>query len=186
MHRLLRWKFNAKGIERWRVCFPEVKCGSQLLDRPMLVDAIKFARQLQRERPDAIVAVVTDARDRFIRGPQYNGQASTDQPTASQLKKLSDLSQGIPLVTLLHPDAPFEEVRSYETNVPTMLGDAAGKKVGRPKKPVIEEDRDWTKRDIRLEKIQVARRLWEKRELSKREIGRRLGVPESTVRLWLK
>jgi hypothetical protein len=181
--RLLKRTLDQQGIARDE-SFSEVADGRYLWNRDELVEAIKVARALKLENPDAIVAIVTDARNRFIRGEQYNNQASTDPPSARQLEQLETLADGVLLVTVLDPDAPFDEVRRYETNVPTLLGNAAGKKVGRPKKQPTDVRCPVRKKEIRLEKISEARRLHNAGK-SKRKIGRRLRVPESTVRAWL-
>jgi hypothetical protein len=132
---------------------------------------------------NAAVAIVTDARDRIIRGEHYNGQANTDTIHANQLNALKQLSRGIVLATVLDPDATFDVVRSHETNVPTELGEIAGKKVRRPPKmrPPSEP-----KKEIRRTKINDARRWFYEDNVSKREIAKRLGRPESTIRSWLK
>jgi DNA invertase Pin-like site-specific DNA recombinase len=102
------------------------------------------------------------------------------------LENLARLADGTILATVLPPDAPFEEVRSYQTKVPTALGAQSGKKVGRPKKQQQSNGhRPGWKKKIRQEKIAEAFRLHERCK-SKRKIGRRLGVAESTVRAWLK
>ena len=86
---------------------------------------------------------------------------------------------------MLDPEASFGDVRSYETNVPTALGERSGKKVGRPKKlPIPVRCPGW-KKEIRLQKISEVRRLYDAGK-SKRKIGRRLDVAESTVRGWLE
>jgi DNA invertase Pin-like site-specific DNA recombinase len=70
--------------------------------------------------------------------------------------------------------------------VPTALGEKSVKKVGRPKgQRRTDEKRAVCKKKIRQEKINEARRLYQE-GMGKREIGKRLDVPESTVRAWLK
>lgn len=183
--KLLRRKLKQMGIEP--ICYyRDVVSGTQLHNRPGLRRAIANARLLEWTNPDAVVVVVTDARNRFIRGKHYNGRADTDSPSARQIKILRKLTKGVILATLLDPDETFEEVRRYETNVPTMLGEKSGKKVGRPKKQCTADGQrsGWKKR-IREDNIELARRL-QSADVSKREIGRRLGVADSTIRAWLK
>ncbi|MGD0462745.1 MAG: hypothetical protein ABSB74_09670 [Tepidisphaeraceae bacterium] len=43
-------------------------------NRDELIEAIEAARALQLENPDAVVAMVTDARNRFVGGKQYNNR----------------------------------------------------------------------------------------------------------------
>jgi hypothetical protein len=183
--KLLKLTLDRRGIKRVKA-FGEVTNGRFVnTGRPKLAAAIEAARALQGKRAHNTVIVVTDARNRFIRGPQYNGQTETDPPSHRQLKRLAKLAKGVPLATVLHPDALFSTVRGYETNVPTALGEKSGKKVGRPTKPPTPVRCPGRKKQIRLKKIDKARRLHDEGK-SKREIGQILHVPESTMRAWLK
>jgi hypothetical protein len=184
-HRWLRSELKRRKV-KGNTAFSEVADSRSLQNRWQLIGAIDEARLLQMENPRATVAVVTDTRNRFLRGRFFNGQAHTDPPSADQLEVLKKLARGVILATVVHPDTPFHQVRSYETNVPTRVGEKAGRKVGRPKLRVqVKEDLEWTKRDIRREKTAVAVQLLNE-NLSQREIAKQLGVPESTVRYWLK
>jgi DNA invertase Pin-like site-specific DNA recombinase len=182
--KLLRRTLKRLGIDV--ICsYCEVVTGKQLHDRPVLRHALGHARLVKSSNPQTIVAVVTDARNRFIRGEQYKGDPGTDPPSSRQLRWLEELADGVPLLTVLDPDASFSEVRRYETNVPTALGERSGKKVGRPKMLPIAVRRPGWKKEIRLKKISEVRRLHDAGK-SKRKIGRRLDVAESTVRGWLE
>jgi len=182
--KLAKRTLKQRGIEV--ICsYSEVVSGNQLHNRPGLWKAIRHARLLKWGNPDAVVIVITDARNRFLRGPNYDKRAKTDPPNAEQLRILKKLAKGVILATILDPDATFEEVRRYETNVPTALGAKSGKKVGRPKKlPTMVQPPGW-KKNIRLQKIDQVLRLRDQ-DVSNREIGRRLDVPESTLRDWMK
>jgi hypothetical protein len=168
---------------RYLSIYEEVACGKRLDNRPEMERAIVEALDAQAKNPNAVVALVTDARDRFMRGEHYNGQPSTHAIHANELEALKQFAREIVLATILDPDAPFDVVRSHETNVPTALGDIAGKKVGRPVK--IQHTRE-PKKLIRRTKINDARRWFYEDNVSKREIAKRLGRPESTIRAWLK
>ena len=171
----LRRELRRKGID-WHASFTQVETGTSLENRPKLVEAIEAARRLQAENPGATVAVVTDTRNRFLRGKFYNGRASTDPPTPRQWAELKKLADGITLATVLPPDATFGKVRGHET----LIARNAGKRVGRPpKRPTVQ------KKKRREELLPKARRLRD-RDLSVRQIAGRLGVPISTIGRWLK
>jgi hypothetical protein len=174
----LRQRLACKGI-RWEETFREVAKGNDLTKRPKLVEAVEFAKDLQAKNPDALVVLVTDARNRFIRGRHYNGYASSDRLDDDQLAELKKLVKGVPLATVFPPDTLFGEVRAYETKV----GRIGHKVVGRPKsKPMPQPG---YKKQRRLSLQSEARRLRDEEHLSYRQIGKRLAVPASTVRSWL-
>jgi hypothetical protein len=181
----LRWirrQLRERGVERLKT-FREVADGRFLDDRQELRNAVEFALAGQSENPDALVIVVTDTRNRFIRGRFFNGQAATDPPSATQLRELAALARGVPLATVLHPDTPAGAVRGYETKIPDIMGEASGKKVGRPTGPSRCAGYKRKRRERLLPEIS---RLHFYDELSIREVARRLGQSESTVRGWLK
>jgi hypothetical protein len=174
----LRLRLRIKGVHLTK-SYTEVVSGKVLMPalRPELVNAIAAAQELQSANPDAVVAVVSDTRNRLVRGPNYDGSAETDNPTNSQLKRLRQLAGSVILATgILHPDAPFDEVRSYETRVSQKFG----KRVGRPEK----QEPGWMKKR-RLALMPKAVTL-RKRGKSLRRIGRLLKVPFTTVADWLK
>jgi len=163
----------------------EVACGKFLdgKSRPALVEAIEAARRARVEHPAAQVFVATDARNRFVRGPNYNGTPSTDPPSSPQLQQLDSMAREVVLVTLLHPDAPFGEVKSYETKIPDKLGSRSGKRVGRPRRD--GQPKPGGKKEKRLRDMPKALLLFA-RGYSKRKIAKRLKVSEATIRNWLK
>ena len=178
--RWLRRKLRDQGIA-WRDCFREVVSGTSLQNRSQLVAAIKAARQMQDEDETLRVVVVTDTRNRFVRGKHYNGQASSDPPTESQQRELAALADGVTLATVRRPDAPFGEVRSHELAVAKQ----GGVHVGRPKKQMKQKSKPGSMKKRRAELLPRARRL-RMRGRSLREIGRRLDVPFRTVGGWLQ
>jgi len=70
---LLKRTLDQPGIARNK-SFSEVADGRYLWNRDELIEAIEAARALQLENPDAVVAMVTDARNRFVGGKQYNNR----------------------------------------------------------------------------------------------------------------
>ena len=179
-HIWLRRKIKQMGIRLHGQIFREVADSRTFQNRTKFKEAIAAAHTLQSENPEWIVAIVTDARNRFLRSTHFNGQANTDPPSLRQLREFQEFLNGVALATVLHPDLSFGEVRSHETQIPAMVGNALGKAVGRPKG---QSKRPGWKRDRRLGLIAEVRRLGDEGK-SNREIGRQLRVPESTVRSW--
>jgi hypothetical protein len=179
----LRKKLGGMGVTCTHQSFSDVRSGKCLIERRGFVAAIEYAQQLQLRHPDYLVFIVTDTRNRFIRGPWYNGQHGTDRPTHAQLDALPKLADGMILATLLHPDAPDDEVRAFETNIPKTLGPSiSGKKVGRPKKLAAQAG---AKKMSRVEQMPKALSLYGQ-DVSNRAIARMLGRADSTIRGWLK
>jgi DNA invertase Pin-like site-specific DNA recombinase len=84
--RLLKLVLRQRNIQRING-FSEVTSGKLIDNRPELANAIEAVRKAQAEKPDALVAVVTDTRDRFIRGEQFNRYANTDPPQRPAIGK---------------------------------------------------------------------------------------------------
>jgi DNA invertase Pin-like site-specific DNA recombinase len=122
--------------------------------------------------------ILAETTDRLKRHQDYHSVKCPDaRITEWDLQMLALETEGVRMVTLLHPDATPKEVRSYQRK----RGQAQkGKKGGRPKVTPPGE--------------MVARRKRHKEEIIKlnaaghgsREIARRLNVPESTVRRWVR
>jgi len=174
--RALQRDLRQRGIN-WHGSFTEVHSGSTLRGRPGLHHALKAARQIQAENPGAHVAVVTDARNRFIRGRHYNGRASTDEPSPGQWARLRRMAHGVTLATMLPPNATFSKVREHEVHIATR----AGKRVGRPPKPPVVH-----KKGRREELLTEIRGIHDLGETSLRQLARRYDVPKSTICRWLK
>jgi DNA invertase Pin-like site-specific DNA recombinase len=177
----LRRYLDKLGIECSNESFTE-QGYAKSLNRPVFKNAIRLARQYQSSHPGRRVVVVTDTRDRFLRGSDCDRRTGTDIVLPEQLQNLWDMTTSVLLATRIHPDATTKEIKRYEVKV----AGAAGKQLGRPPKKTLENcESGWKKRrrekllPIMLENIVVA-------GCSKRECGRRLGVPESTIRAWLK
>jgi hypothetical protein len=177
--RWLKRELDRAGIPRSDESYREVCSGKFLRDRPRLIAAIEAARKLQSDYPDSRVVVVTDTRNRFLRGRYYNGYASVDPPNVRQWERLKKLAGTVTLATVLHPDTSFGEVRSHEDKV----AQEGGKKVGRPRKEARVPP--GFKKRKREELLPEAHRLHEE-GLSPRKIGRLLVVKHRTVVDWLK
>jgi DNA invertase Pin-like site-specific DNA recombinase len=128
-----------------------------------------------KERKAKIVAVSTD---RFVRHPAYHSKRWPDaRAREPDLKYLKYVTDGVVLVTLAHPDATFEEVRSIHTKRGQRL---KGRKGGRPPKP---DDGSKKRRRIRLQpRVQKMRR----NGATLGEITKETGVPRSTVARWVR
>jgi hypothetical protein len=66
----------------------------------------------KRQRADKLFS---ESTDRWVRHPGYHpNENPTAQPRMSEFEELLMFADGIPLATLLPPDAPFEEVRWHQ------------------------------------------------------------------------
>jgi hypothetical protein len=182
---LLRRELQKLGI-RVVACYQEVADSRFVLGRPELAEAVAHARSLIQKNLKTTVVVVTDVRNRFIRCEDFRSNPSGDGPSAAQLNELRKLANGVNLATFLHPDMPFGDVKSYETNVPTKLGELSGKKVGRPNKSLSDRESNppgWKK--ARRLNLQPAVRILARQGIETRKIASHLGIAESTARSWL-
>lgn len=175
-YRTLVRDLRQRGVQRCGY-FTEVRSGSSLRKRPALRQALEAARQLQAQNPDAVVAIVSDTRNRFVRGALYNGRASTDEPSPGQWARLRRMAHGVTLATMLPPNATFSKVREHEVHIATR----AGKRVGRPPKPPVVH-----KKGRREELLTEIRGIHDLGETSLRQLARRYDVPKSTICRWLK
>ena len=131
-----------------------------------------IAAQAERLGAKLLVTEVT----RFIRHPGYGPRDQSAQARESELDDLKFQTLGVPLVTLLHPDASSYECRAFQTR----LGkDAKGKRGGRPRKRTP----GYKKRLREQKKPQaIEMRLG---GASLNEISRALNVQRSTVQGWV-
>jgi DNA invertase Pin-like site-specific DNA recombinase len=182
-----RDRFLLSQLERLGIncvaSYTEVGSGRNL-NRPVFEKAVKHARTLQRQNPNALVVIVTDTRNRFLRNPHFNG--SSDPLTHLQMRKLIAFTAGVTLVTVLPPHASHRDVKSHEAKFSTALGVESGKKVGRPPKKRRDKASRRQGQQERLRLSWEAIRMFVDEDASKRAISRKLGVPESTIRSWLK
>ncbi len=173
--RRLLYSLKKRRIEHHK-CFTEVVSGTKLHNRHSLEEAIKLANTLAYKYPNRIVVVVTDTRNRFIRGANYNGTADSDLPNNRQLRTLMKMKGNVILATGLRPDAPFDVVQSYQTK----LGKKTKGHCGRPPKAVPGAKKE--RRD-KLKPIAIQLR---KDGKSLRQIEKILGVRFTTVGDWVK
>lgn len=177
-HLALRHQLHKRNIPI-RGQYTEIACGRYLDERPQLLRAIETARRLQRENPDALAIVITDTRNRFIRGANYDGKAINEEPSQPQYDQLHSLAKHVPLVTLLKPDAPHYEVRTHETEIG--MGD---RPLGRPKKAEEKETYPGYKKEQR-EKLRAIAIELKHCGLSYRAIEQKLEIPRSTIHNWV-
>ncbi|MFW6170977.1 MAG: recombinase family protein [Planctomycetota bacterium] len=173
----LRRRLHRKGIRIARQ-FTEAVSGRGLDDRKALRKAIAAARRLQISRPDTLVIVVTDARNRFLRGPYFNGENWTEAPQRRQYRRLRRMAGDVTLATYLKPDAPAQKVRAYEDRV----AGESGRRIGRPEIPPQSIPGAKTAERERLRPIALKLK---RRGYSFRAIARQIQKSPSTIRRWL-
>jgi DNA invertase Pin-like site-specific DNA recombinase len=180
--RWLRRKMRKQGLTWQRPVYSEPKSGKTLgrTERPELFNAIAAAKQLEAGNPGKVVVLVTDTLDRFVRNPQYNGQPSTAFPTDAQLAELQRVADHTLLATVLRPDATLDEVKRHEQEV----AKAGGKPVGRPRKRPKLSRRRYSDEEKSILVARAHQGL--RRGRSQRSIGKRLEVPVSTLRKFLR
>ncbi len=117
--------------------------------------------------------LLAESTDRFVRHPAFNSSKNNSRNAReSDLRELVACAEGVPLVTLLHPDATPQEVRSYQRKRGQRIKQAKG---GRPERP--------KNRKVRL--IGTATQMRED-GASWGEIALALEVPRSTVARWCR
>ena len=139
---------------------------------------LAYAATLAKQCGAKIVALTTD---RLIRNNFYKSTGSNLERNARAnlegLETLKQCAQGIELVTLLHPNASLNECLGLQKKIGQ---EVKGRKGGRPKK-----NSPGYKKVRRNENLQIVRRL-RIEGVGIREIARRLGLPEATVRYWVR
>ena len=122
--------------------------------------------------------LVAETTSRFIRNPDYHSKNAPDaQATKEDLQGLAVWTDGVTLVTLLHPDASAGEERSYQTR---RGQDAKGKKGGRPRKQLPGRKKE-RRRELIQQVLTLDRKGW-----SRRAIASRISVPKSTIQDWIR
>ncbi|QDT76009.1 helix-turn-helix domain-containing protein [Lacipirellula limnantheis] len=140
-------------------------------DRYLLERSIAMAREHNG-------IVLFESTDRAIRPYGYNGRINPgQQPTKFEFELLMQLTDGVPLVTVYDPDMDWREVKSRQTRRGQEGKNARG---GRP---VKTQPGDKKRRRGLLEPR--ARRLHEL-GYSKADLAAMLGIPESTLRNWIR
>jgi DNA invertase Pin-like site-specific DNA recombinase len=149
-------------------CFYEVKSGWITgHKRGILRQAICKAQQY----PNAVI--VATSTDRFLRNRNFTTDKPDLMPTVEEFETLKKIAGDIPLLTVLYPDLPADEVRSEQSKWGQMVKDNKG---GRPLRH---------KKQRRLQKLPEAIRLYEEdKRIS--EIARQIKIARSTVDDWIK
>lgn len=132
---------------------------------------------VMRARSVGAVAIFAETTDRFIRNEHYHSVKQPNlQATDRQLDEVAQLADGMPLMTVLDPDATPGEVRSFHTKRGQTQKNRTG---GRPavKRAGYKKQTRWAN----LVDVRRAKRSG----MSVREISERLGLKKSTVQDWL-
>src|SRR5581483_4184580 len=164
--------FCRRVLKRFRIrviaVFSEVESGWRFDsdDRERLEAAAAFAL-----RHNAIL--VAESTSRFIRSRRYSKLNQHTTPTTLEYETLRELTLGVTLATIHHPDLPPAEERSMQTK---RGKEAKGHPGGRPPQPGYKK-----RKRLRLQ-ARVCELLAEGRSLG--EIERTTGVPKSTIRDW--
>lgn len=153
--------------------YPEISSG-WILDydeRLALANATKEAINKK-------TVIVAPSADRFLRNRNFNTKTNPDVlPTEAEFEKLKKLTRNVPLVTLLHPDMPPMEVRSWQTKWGQKV---KGNNGGRPiqKRPGYKKMR-------RDKKLPTVLKLL-KRGKNPTEIAKKVRVARSTISDWIE
>ena len=153
-------------------CYREVGSGWILNEeRDRLLQAVHKAKE------NVNTGIVATSTDRFLRNRDFTTDEPDLLPTDVEFGKLKELTCGVPLVTLLHPDTPSRKVRSYQTK----WGQSAKKrKGGRPRKKI-----PGYKKKRRMEKLDRVLRL-QRRGRNPSQIARMVGIARSTICDWIE
>lgn len=118
--------------------------------------------------------LLAETTDRFIRSQWYHSEWYPDaQASEHDLRWLAFWLEGVEAMTLLHPDASSEEVRSYQIR---RGHKAKGNKGGRPAKAKREKNRKrWFRTVFAMKREGV----------SYRKIAAATGVPWKTCHNWI-
>jgi hypothetical protein len=160
-------------VGRWH---PEVSSGWILNQkREGLINAVKEAKELIKKGFHPVILAAST--DRFLRNRNWTTNQPDLLPTVEEFEKLKELVEGVPLVTLLHPDKKPSKVTSFRSR---WGQEAKGNKGGRPKKNKPGYKKRWRKKTLRL--VQKLRG----KGYSLSEISHRAITPKSTVHYWLQ
>lgn len=119
--------------------------------------------------------VLAESAGRYRRHRDYDG-TKTEVPTVADFEDLMHRAKGVVLATLLHPDAPLEEVRQFEAR---RGQDAKRNRGGRPPKQHRQANH---KQAGAVDKLTWALRLGMRQ---KKEVARFYGRAPSTIRGWV-
>lgn len=121
--------------------------------------------------------LLAESTDRFIRSPDYHPHKNPHaQPTERDYRRLRQATLGIKLVTLLHPDASYRQVRRYQTRRGQIAKCQSG---GRPQKQPAGYKKQ-RRQELQPQVVELRHA-----GLTERAIGQKLGVAPSVVHSWL-
>lgn len=122
--------------------------------------------------------ILAETTNRFIRHPDYHSVNNFNaQARECDLERLRSCTEGVELVTILHPDASPSEERSYQSKRGHRAGGNTG---GRPpvKNSGYMNDR---RKKLRPQAVEM-----HQKGLSLRAIGVKLKVAHTTIDRWIK
>lgn len=151
-------------------CYHEVSSGWVLDDRrTAFIEAVQKAKETN-------AVIVTTSSDRYLRNRDYKTTTPDILPTKDEYEQLKKLTGDVPLLTLLHPDMPPMEVRSYQSKWGQKTKRNKG---GRPRKKI-----SGYKKLERVEKLPTVLRLHKKGwKVSK--IAFKTGLKQDRIRAWI-
>jgi len=153
----------------------EICCGRYLgRRRTGLIGAIAEAKQPIAKGVNA--AVVAPDRARVLRGLNYDGRRKTDTVLPQQWDELRQLAGDVPILVLVDPALPNNEVSARAIR---RSGCA-----GRPRKKVKAPPGSLKARRMKRKAMIV--RLIRRAGMGIREASRRFGIPVKTVHDWVK
>lgn len=134
------------------------------------------AANLARKKGAFLLATETD---RLVRSEYFSNltpKSAKIQASTMDLERLKDATGGVRLLTLTHPDALPDEVRSEQTKRGQK---ASGNRGGRPKKMPAGYKLE------RRKKFRPKVRALHRQGASMRQIAKQLAIPRSTIQSWI-
>lgn len=123
--------------------------------------------------------LMAESTCRYLRNREYSStECPWVLPTRDEWEKFLAITRGVKLATLLHPDAHWKDVRSYQSKRGMIEKES---KRGRPRKRRPGELSE--RREALLPEVIKLRCKW---LVSYRNIGAALNVPWRTVKDWLR
>ena len=153
-------------------CYREIGSGWVLdEDRLPLVNAVNEAKRRQ-------AVIITTSADRFLRNIDFHTKQNSDAlPTEAEFELLKELTNNVPLLTLLRPDMSPRKVRGYVTK---WGQNAKGNKGGRP-----TENKSGYKKQKRHDCLSHVLTL-RKKGYSWGDIVKATGIPKTTAWDWVR
>lgn len=122
--------------------------------------------------------LLAESTDRFIRSAEYHPHTHPHvRPSKWDFLRLRICTLGVPLVTLIHPDASYREVRRHQTRRGQI---AKGKAGGRPVRELAGHKKE------RRERLLPQALELKRQGTSIKKISKELGVAYMTACDWLK